>query len=390
MSQSARFVVPCNWQDDLLEQLDPAEVDSLYGKLPEDVLGGGRPTCKLPRTSLQEAEAFIAKVRDKGIHFNYLVNSSCTANAEFTESGHQEILELLDWVAQSGADFVTVATPFVADLVARRHDRLKIAVSKFGFVASPQQARFWQDAGAFQITIDPRITRCFSRLEAIRAAVQIQMVMLVNEACLLGCPHVYYHANCDSHGSQKGERQAYASYSRLFCARVYAEHADQIIKATFIRPEDLSHYESIGIDRFKLVGRVRPTWWITRALEAYKSRRFEGNLAELMGTFSTYTESPGARQPASLDVDQIDGHVELERLRKSEAMRQEITIDNRALDDYLDPFRRIDCETTPCEECGYCERLAARAVRYGRGCDLQTENLRQAASWVLDGRLCGK
>jgi len=386
MPSPANLVVPCNWQDDLLQHLDPALVDTVYGKLAEDALGGGRPSCKLPGTDPQAAMAYIARVRQRGIHFNYVLNSACTANSEFTEAGYRAIADLVDWVAGSGADLVTVASPFVADLLVRRHPNLGICTSKFAFVSSPQQARFWQDAGAGQITVDPRITRSFRRLEAIRAAVDLQLVLLVNEACLLACPQVYYHANCDSHASQQGHNTPYVSYSRLFCGRVFTEEPEQVVKATFIRPEDVERYERLGIDRFKLVGRVRPTAWIARAIKAYGARRYDGNLADLMGTFSTYGPGGDDGQPARLGPSDVSGQAELERLRKSHVMRNQIAVDNRALDGYLEHFEQIDCESLSCDACGYCAGLARRAVRYGPGQEGQSQNLRDAAQWVLDGR----
>ena len=50
-----------------------------------------------------------------------------------------------------------------------------------------------------------------------------------------------------------------------------------------ICPEDIHEYEAIGIDMFKISGREFPTSRLKRALEAYASGKYEGNLLDLQG-----------------------------------------------------------------------------------------------------------
>lgn len=356
----AQFYIPCNWDYKLIESLT-GHTYSLYGKLGYDEIGGGRPACKLPLPTKNFVEDYIKKVRSKGINFYYLLNSSCLGNKEFTRSGYRSILDLIGWIESTGANYITVAIPFLAELIKSRFPKIKISVSKMAFVSTVQQAKFWEELGVKEITLDPNITRNFKRLKQIRKAVKLDLALLVNEACLFHCPYVYYHVNSDSHASQSGNINAYICYSRLFCEKVFITKPEEIIKSRFIRPEDLGIYDGIGITKFKLVSRDRPTEWILNALKAYSKKGYNGNLADILGTFSLYKNIPEERMRL-LKFNNRDTLLTLEKLRKTNLLRPEIYIDNRALDGFLDFFRRFNCETIACYKCTYCAKNAEKAV----------------------------
>ena len=155
----------------------------------------------------------------------------------------------------------------------------------------------------------------------------------------------------------------------------------------FIRPEDLHFYEEIGIRKFKLVGRARPTEWILTALRAYSQRSYHGNFAEILGTFSLYRDI--AREALRfLELKDIDTPKTLERLRKTNLFRPTIYINNKLLDGFLDFFRKLDCENTSCRECGYCKRYAERAISIDKiEQKFVLKNLDKVAGWIKDGQL---
>ena len=276
------FCIPCNWDPQLVESLGTFPViHYLYGKLSNDEIGGGRPFFKLPHPNKTFVKNYLKKARQKNLHFNYLLNSSCIGNKEYRKGGRKKILNLLKWAVDIGVDYVTVALPYLAEIIKTNFPKMNICVSKMAFVCDGRQAKFWEDLGAREITLNPDVNRNFKKLEQIRKSVRCDLILLVNEACLYHCPYVYYHANSDSHASQTGSTQNYICYSRIFCEKIFITDTSQIIRSTFIRPEDLHFYEKIGINKFKLVGRTRPTDWILTALRAYVDRRQEGNLADI-------------------------------------------------------------------------------------------------------------
>ena len=44
-----KLTVPTNWQDDLVSRVQRPQVDTIFGKLREDFVGGGRPSVALPK-----------------------------------------------------------------------------------------------------------------------------------------------------------------------------------------------------------------------------------------------------------------------------------------------------------------------------------------------------
>jgi collagenase-like PrtC family protease len=383
-----KFCVPCNWDYGLLDSLDSVEIHSLYGKLSHDEIGGGRPFYKLPKPTKKFAVNYINLVRKKAINFNYLLNSSCTGNNEFTKDGHKAIIELLSWIVSAGANYVTVAIPYIAELVKKKFPKIKISASKMAFISTTRQAKFWEDLGADEITINPDINRNLKRLEQIKKSVSCDLILLVNEACLYHCPYVYYHVNSDSHASQTGNIKTYICYSRIFCEETFTRDKSEIIKSTFIRPEDLNFYEEIGVRRFKLVGRSRPTEWILNALNAYSLKKYEGNLAQILGTFSLHHEVSSGNLKDFIKLNDIKSFETLEELRKSTLFRPHISIDNRKLDNFFKYFKYSDCENTTCEKCGYCKRYANKTVFIDkRERQRVLKNLRKLRQWVNEGRV---
>lgn len=382
-----QLCIPCNWDYKLIKSLSGLSY-TVYGKLGIDDVGGGRPACKVPLPTRKFAQDFIKQVRRKGLDFNYLLNASCLGNREFTKNGYRLINKLLEWVENSGANYVTVAIPYLAELIKSRFPKLKIVVSKMAFVSNAHQAKFWEDLGVSEITLDPNITRNFQRLGQIRKAIKAGLTLLVNESCLYHCPYVYYHVNSDSHASQSKNVNGYICYSRLFCERVFMTEPEQIIKSMFVRPEDLHFYEEIGIRKFKIVGRDRPTEWILKVIKAYSKRSYDGNLADILGTFSRHNNIP-EEELHLLKLNEVSGSLNtFEKLRRTNLLRPKIYINNKALSNFISFFRGFNCENSSCQECGYCEKYAKKAVFIDKKEQrLVAENLKRGMKWLRDGKI---
>ncbi len=380
--------MPCNWDYKLLESLEPSSVHYLYGKLSYDDIGGGRPFHKLPNPNKKFVVDYIKKARAKGLNFNYLLNSACIGNREFSKKGQKAIRELITWISDIGVNYITVAIPYLAEMIKSNFPGIKLAASKMAFISDVRQAKCWENIGVQEITVNPDINRNFRKLEQIRKAVKCDLVLLVNEACLYRCPYVYYHVNSDSHASQTGNIKTYICYSRLFCEKVFISDKSEIIKSTFIRPEDLNLYNEIGIRKFKLVGRARPTEWILNALDAYCKKRYEGNIAEILGTFSLHKDIPSAEIKQGVKLNGIKSFKNLERLRKSRLFRPHIFIDNRKLDNFLGFFKNFDCEKNTCQNCGHCKKYAEKAVFIDKKARAMVlRNLNRLMRWIKEGTL---
>src|ERR1017187_4144701 len=97
-----RFSVACNFDPELINRISDYPVYEVYGKLPADFFGGGRPSFYLPDVGREELKKYVAHAHSKGIEFNYLLNSSSMDNVEFTTEGQRELRKLLDWLTEAG------------------------------------------------------------------------------------------------------------------------------------------------------------------------------------------------------------------------------------------------------------------------------------------------
>lgn len=369
-----KLALPANYDPDLIPQLAVYPVDEVYGKFPSDLVGGGRPSYMGAPLSEKDLAGYIERLASHGIAFNYLLNSACLGNREWSRAWQKKLMRLLERLAALGVSRLTISTPYLFELVKARFPAFRLKVGVFAQVDTPRRARFWQDLGADTITLESfSINRDLERLAAIREAVGCDLQLIANHPCLPNCPYQPYHQNGFAHASD-GSRGLFIDYCFFCCTRQRLEDPSLLIKAGWIRPEDLAAYEAIGYHTFKLIERGMPSAELLKRARTYALRRFEGNLAELILPYG-FRESPRLGRgwalrffyrPWQVSPLKLKELYELARLQGLLFPQHEtpIVIDSERIPpDFIDHFRKRDCQRLDCRSCGYCERIAAEAVR---------------------------
>lgn len=403
-----RLSVATNFDPDLPRLVAPYGAVELFGKLQRDTVGGGRAGYMLAPTSRARLEDHVCHCHDAGLAFNYLINTACMGNEEFTRSGQKHIVTLLDWLYEIGVDWVTVSIPYLVELVKTRYPRLKVKLGVFAAVDTPKKAEFYEKLGVDSIALQSLVVnRDFERLRAIRRAVKCDLQLIVNSNCLLECPMTPYHNVGLSHASQVGSKGFYAEYCLLHCLVEKLENPVNYIKSPWIRPEDLHHYESIGYSSFKVLERDAPTATLVQRVRAYKERTFDGNLLDLVQCYG-YKDARSKAQtsrgrfwdlkefikPWKIDPVRLLPLKELAVLQGMIYARPEgespVYICNANLDGFIDRFVKDNCLNLNCGECRYCDDYASKAVRvdtdYRRKC---LELAGQLLSDMRSGRMWG-
>ena len=139
--------VGANWDIAFLDAVKGTSVDALFGKLPFDIVGGARPGFVLPQVDRTVVEQYIQACHERGLEFSYLLNAPCLGNLNYSKKGYGQLIELLEWIDQSGADAVTVGMPYLINLVRERFPRLKIKVSTTARVNTVRKALQYEDMG---------------------------------------------------------------------------------------------------------------------------------------------------------------------------------------------------------------------------------------------------
>lgn len=358
------YSVAANWDLGLLERLKGTSVESLYGQMWNDPLGGGRMAMFIPKVGKREVASFISEARKKGFGFNYLINATCFDNLEFTKKGYEKTMKHLEWISSTGANMVTVTLPFLLQMIRKEFPHLKVCVSSFARVQNVHLAKYWEGMGADKLILPEAIGRDFQMLRLIRESVDCELELIANHCCLFQCPLDLHHRNMVSHGSQKDHPcGGFApDYCKLSCQRLKILQPAELIKARWIRPEDVPDYDAVGIDCLKLVERFRGTESLIQIVNAYEKKSYPGNLVELLTL-----PQQGAFLTPNLEVIQRTDLIEPEKMEEVMAVLREpfpekVTINNSKLNGFLDYFKKIDCFHMDCDRCGYCERIASQAI----------------------------
>lgn len=402
-----KLSVACTFAPDLLPRVSLyPEVREMYGKIPADAIGGGRSAYTLRSVNKRTVLKTIRQCHEKNIAFNYLLNAANLGGMEQTRQGQKKIRSLLDWVVSSGADGVTVASPYLLRIIKKQYPALWVKVGVFAMVDNPVKARMWEDMGADCICLSAiSCNRNFPLLQNIRAAASCELQLIVNASCLLHCTHELTHMNLLSQSSRVGDSLGgfCLDYCILHCSHRRLEDPVNFIRATWIRPEDLHYYESIGYDSFKIVERSSPTDLLVKRIDAYTKRRFDGNLLEIAGPVAYIKRDqqlPWYRRmriirfmlrPDKVPLSsllRIKEYAEDIIIHEYDRDRAPIYIDNKGLEGFLDGIRKRDCASLNCRTCGYCDSWAQKTVTFNE--TYRKEVLRKARSLdtqLLDGSL---
>ena len=90
------------------------------------------------------------------------------------------------------------------------------------------------------------------------------------------------------------------------------------------------------------------TEWIVRSVKAFSSRKYEGNLIDIIQGFSM---TVGVEKDPNLKLRQTIG----------KESKSKLFIDNTKLNGFIDFFKKQNC-IAMCNECNYCEEWAKKAV----------------------------
>ncbi|MEO5358674.1 MAG: peptidase U32 [Nitrospirae bacterium YQR-1] len=362
----------CNFDSALIEGIRGYPVYELYGKMSSDSVGGGRPSFVLPGVGKQRLRDYVKLCRKNGFEFNYLLNSSCMGNTEYTTKGRKSIYELLDFLSDCDVTSVTLNHPLLLNIIKKKKYAFKVRVGIFSGVNTPLKAKSWEDEGADLICLDDTVcNRDFQLLQEIREAVRCRLQLLVNNGCRYCCPYTVTHMNMAAHASQSGSPSGhvYIDYHGIRCEIEKLNNPVNYIRATWIRPEDIKHYLNIGYDNFKIVDRSSSTETLLARVRAYTGQRYQGNLLDLITSktprkdgFNKYINTLRYfLNPFNINPWKL---IKIKRLlrRPSPASTNYVYIDNGSLDGFIDRFLGQSCRNTDCDKCQYCHRAATRHV----------------------------
>ncbi|MBU0615241.1 MAG: U32 family peptidase [Nanoarchaeota archaeon] len=326
--------VPYSWEGKLLDMVEDNKpnISEFYGSITQSICGHGRHPDSVPKIEKKEVAQHIQSIHDFGASFNYIMNSICLGNKEYTKK--KELFEYLSWINKVGADYITVSNPFILEFISQYFPQFKVKLSLGANADSLQQSQIYQRKG-FSMLSSQDIGRKFDILkEMIKNGTVIELV--ANNTCLLDCPIMNYHSCFCGHNSQMDGPQTnrFDDFPVLWCSLAKMDNLVEFLKSAWIRPEDIRKYEDIGVERFKISGREKNSEWIAQRVQIYSKRKHDGNCLDFL--------SPS-----------LYGYPKF---------TPEIFIDNQQLDGFLDFFIEGKCDGK-CSKCNHCHTYYEKAVK---------------------------
>lgn len=390
------FSVATNFDNNLVDQCIGKSVSEFYGKLTSDFVGGGRSSYLIDNISKRKFQNHVKYCLDRGFGFNYLLNSACLGNTEVTKNGQKNIRNILDWISKINITATTVSNPLLLKIIKKNYSNLRVRVSVFAGVDHVQKAKYWEDLGADVICLDSlTVNRDFKALKSLKQNIKIDLELLANNNCLQSCSLSQCHMNLLGHSSQsKHSNNGFViDHCILECSKLKIQNPVNYIKSDWIRPEDISCYEELGYHKFKLVERNLPTRVMMERVNAYSDRIYYGNLLNLIQPYGQKIDKKNNTSTKKLisqfiekikvlkksivffrpDLIKVSKLKVLYQLAKLKGMRIEnnfhkntqddVFIDNKKLDGFINRFKLKSCRDTDCSSCMYCDEIAKKVVK---------------------------
>ena len=91
------------------------------------------------QTTLEQARQHVALAHQLGLKFNYVINAPCLGNMEFDRAGRRAICEYLEMVNSLNVDMVTVAIPYLIEIIKYDLPHLQVKASEIANINSAQR-----------------------------------------------------------------------------------------------------------------------------------------------------------------------------------------------------------------------------------------------------------
>lgn len=346
MSKLNYFSIPADFKKETIDKYEKlnsvyndSKVIETYGCITDNdknFLASGRLVRQMFKVDWFDLQEYINYSRERNIDFSYTMNPPHIHNREFTEKGVRAIKDYLNRLYEAGVRCITITLPSLMEVVHSVGLDFKIRASTICQITNVNKAMFYKSLGVDQIVVDESINRDFQTLKDIREAFGEHMEVIANQVCDRDCVYRMFHYNMISGEPMGSVNDVSINFYEHRCVLQQFKSESNLLKLSWIRPEDLKYYSAIGIKYFKLHGRhtfVKGGDPV-KTVECYLRRSHDGNLMDLLNMFAELTSF-------------------------------RVYVDNKKLDGFLDPFfkNKKFCDNN-CTKCDYCEAFAQRAIDY--------------------------
>ncbi len=309
-------------------------IEETYGSLPNTFIGNARSSNDIEQITYDDLEKYIEYSKNKGINFNYTMNSTWSNCNEFSEEGQNKIIYELKKLKSIGVSRVSVSSPGIMKIIKKHFPEFDVTISINNCVDSVHAVKRWEKENVTRIVLNRHINRDFDLIKSIIKHSNVEIELLLNSLCNLHCSLHNYHNNINSQNSNIECGFVNTNFPQSQCFYNMINSPLELICSAWIRPEDVKLYEDINVNHFKIDGRCMNTDDLVFIIESYLKRNFDGNFFDLFDFLNS---------------------------RQLDKQLFSFELDNRLLDGFLE---RVVSKNTSCRVCGgndnTCKRIASQ------------------------------
>jgi hypothetical protein len=250
----------------------------------------GRPVLSDPKgehdwSSQDILEEALREFRRLGVKLDLLFNANCYGERAVSCSLENEVVSVIDHLGNMGClpDIVTTTSLMIARTVRKHFPGMEIRASVNMRLGTIQAMGYVTELfDSFYLQRD--LQRNLGYVEKIHKWCSEngkKLCILANSGCLRFCPGQVFHDNLIAHSREAEVMENVNDWNPHVCWNQYQkpENFIEILKSTWIRPEDLHRYDGL-VDTVKLATRQHSH--PRMVIGAYAARRFHGNLLDLL------------------------------------------------------------------------------------------------------------
>ncbi|MBE6941162.1 MAG: hypothetical protein E7455_02595 [Ruminococcaceae bacterium] len=229
-------------------------------------------------------EEELRAIKAMGIKLDLLFNGNCYGEYALSEKLANSVISVIRHLQNTvgGVEIVTTASPAIAHTVKKHFPNVEVRASvnmKIGTVKGMEYVAHLFDSFHVQREYNRNLPY-LKMLKEWADANGKKLILLANSGCFAHCSGQTFHDNMVAHESQICEVQNLKDFMPYVCwgALKKRENWHMLLQNTWIRPEDLHHYEDL-FDTVKLATRMHSLPGMV--IDAYVRRSFFGNTLDL-------------------------------------------------------------------------------------------------------------
>ena len=232
-----------------------------------------------------QLEDELRHLRSMGIKLDLLLNANCYGERAISVDLEKEVVNTIDHLGSKECcpEIVTTTSLMVARTIKNHFPEIELRASVNMRIGTIHAMGYLADLfDSFYLQRDfQRNIRYAQKAHDWCERNGKKLCILANSGCLRFCPTQTFHDNLIAHSREAEKQENIPGWNPHLCWNLYRDPSNfaEILKSTWIRPEDLSLYEGIA-DTVKLATRQHAN--PRMVIGAYAEGNFQGNLLDLL------------------------------------------------------------------------------------------------------------